>query len=516
LKKFKVYITCTSFLLTSINGYAYDMNVGAGAYQNTNDAITRQNIQNATQNPNQTNQYNVTNPNNGTTFDPNANQHVNLNQEVQNAGTRSDTENQQHREQQSQQTTQQQQKAGGYADGALNSAKQSGDQATDAYNNSSLNSNSKNGSAYNQAQDGQNKADNGSMIGKVVGGAMVVAGGVAIAIGTGLMETIWGIPPGGGTIAVGAILVGMGGMELAQSFEDKNAANKAANSKFQLGGYDPYQKYSYDPKTGSYTPNPNYYKNPDGSGGKGNSDGNTTYNTDSTAQNGTGDQNRNTGGGNNGSPAVIPGADADTKMGEEFAKYGIGFDKKTQTVTLPDGKQFTINDIRKGKMPDADLQAAYNKAKLMGSDIATQELAGNGLGQGLGGTTGAGANGSMGFGNKTDPSSLAKVAGALKNGLGSGSGAGGEGAGGRGIASEDGSDGGAGGPGLRGKGVKSAAEQAAAARALAAKVAGLSTNYNGEPIGVSSDSIFEMIKRRYEMKDKENSFINDLINVTTN
>lgn len=38
-------------------------------------------------------------------------------------------------------------------------------------------------------------------------------------------------------------------------------------------------------------------------------------------------------------------------------------------------------------------------------------------------------------------------------------------------------------------------------------VAGLSTNYRGEPIGVASDDIFQMISRRYRLKDQQDSFI---------
>jgi hypothetical protein len=110
--------------------------------------------------------------------------------------------------------------------------------------------------------------------------------------------------------------------------------------------------------------------------------------------------------------------------------------------------------------------------------------------------------------NKND-SLLSKIAAEIKeSGSGSGTGAG---AGDRTPAGVETT------MGLGAKGPKSAADAAAlAAKANAlAKVAGLSTNYNGEPIGVAADSIFEMVKRRYEMKDKENTFITDLLTVTT-
>lgn len=41
----------------------------------------------------------------------------------------------------------------------------------------------------------------------------------------------------------------------------------------------------------------------------------------------------------------------------------------------------------------------------------------------------------------------------------------------------------------------------------AVNVAGLTKNFNGDPIGVSADSIFQMMTRRYKLKEKQNSFI---------
>jgi len=38
-------------------------------------------------------------------------------------------------------------------------------------------------------------------------------------------------------------------------------------------------------------------------------------------------------------------------------------------------------------------------------------------------------------------------------------------------------------------------------------VAGLTKNFNGDPIGVSADSIFQMMTRRYKLKERQNSFI---------
>lgn len=38
-------------------------------------------------------------------------------------------------------------------------------------------------------------------------------------------------------------------------------------------------------------------------------------------------------------------------------------------------------------------------------------------------------------------------------------------------------------------------------------VAGLTKNFNGDPIGVAADSIFQMMTRRYKLKEKQNTFI---------
>lgn len=43
-----------------------------------------------------------------------------------------------------------------------------------------------------------------------------------------------------------------------------------------------------------------------------------------------------------------------------------------------------------------------------------------------------------------------------------------------------------------------------------ADVSGMTKNFNGEPIGVAADSIFVMMTRRYQVKDTQNAFINEL------
>lgn len=41
------------------------------------------------------------------------------------------------------------------------------------------------------------------------------------------------------------------------------------------------------------------------------------------------------------------------------------------------------------------------------------------------------------------------------------------------------------------------------------QLAGMQKNYNGEPIGVAGESIFNMMSRRYQLKDSQSSFLND-------
>jgi len=42
-----------------------------------------------------------------------------------------------------------------------------------------------------------------------------------------------------------------------------------------------------------------------------------------------------------------------------------------------------------------------------------------------------------------------------------------------------------------------------------AQIAGMQKNYNGEPIGVSGDSIFKMMTRRYKVKESQSTFLDE-------
>jgi hypothetical protein len=350
-----------------------------------------------------------------------------------------------------------------------------------------------NGSAYQQAQDGQKKADSGAAIGKAVGGAMIAGGGALIA--TGVASTPVGTP----LIAAGAMLVLQGGMELMQAKEDKNASDQAKKSQLGLLPTSFKDNLGNDIATGdrgvinSY-PDPNSDLNANNIG--------TTTKSFMNSANGT---NANNGTGS--STSLLPDANQiDTKMANELGKYGIIYDKQSKKVTLPDGQSFTVNDLRSGKMPNSELQSAYKQATATAQDIAAKTAGASGFG------TGASGSGSARSPASDGTPSLSKIAGGLKDGS--------NGSTGGGVGTDPYNTEFPPPPELNKLGLKNAAEAAALlaanAKRLNSKVAGLSTNYNGEPIGVASDSIFEMVKHRYEMKNKEHSFITELLAITTN
>jgi hypothetical protein len=96
-----------------------------------------------------------------------------------------------------------------------------------------------------------------------------------------------------------------------------------------------------------------------------------------------------------------------------------------------------------------------------------------------------------------------KKLGALTAANGYAEGGGGGGAGGAGGAGADFG----GGPGMGGSGLGGGAGKL---NRDPAQVAGMQKNFNGEPIGVAADSIFSMMKRRYKVKDGQDSFITDM------
>jgi hypothetical protein len=477
-KKFNPLLIIGFILAISTNSNAE--NVSSGLQQNVTNNQTSQNTQSATLNAQQT---------------------ASLQQETDAAKTRTAAESERLRQERQKQADQAVLSSGGRSDSTMQNVNQITTDKTNQYHGN-VNDYNENGSAYDQAQSGQQKADSGKEIGMAVGGAMVVGGGALIYAGIPV-EGFWPTAPAGqAMIIAGSILVVMGGMELAQSAIDSGASDQAKRSQNALKPVS-----LTDPIIGTYDSNGNKkdtYTDP-GSNTNNNGTGRTDTKTNNIAASGNGTNGTDTGAG--GSSSIIQGpGQAETKMANELAKYGITFDKDTKKVTLANGQSFTLDDVKKGEMPTADLQAGYNKAAASAQDIASREIAS------LGGNNGGSSSLGGARGLASDKSSMAGVAAALKDGA-AGNGSGNL----AGVAAGPDSNSAevAGGNKAGGKKALDAAALANA-KLLAGKVAGLSTNYNGEPIGVSSDSIFEMVKRRYEMKEKENTFITDLLTVTTN
>jgi len=158
---------------------------------------------------------------------------------------------------------------------------------------------------------------------------------------------------------------------------------------------------------------------------------------------------------------------------------GNGYINSTGTkVTSPDGKSYNVSDLTS---PAAMQAAGFPKAAI---DAAMETYA------------------------KIEKKALEKVkigAQTAANGFEEGGGgSGGLGSGGAGDGEGDGSHV-AGAQGL-GKGSLTTRDPSSLA-------AGMSKNYNGEPIGVAADSIFLMMTRRYKVKESQDSFFgaNDLL-----
>jgi hypothetical protein len=154
---------------------------------------------------------------------------------------------------------------------------------------------------------------------------------------------------------------------------------------------------------------------------------------------------------------------------------GFKFNKKTGILTTPDGKKFKIADfeseaaMKAAGIPDSMIKGAMDKAKKLEAEA-------------LGKAEGATAPVATGFqeGSGGAPGGMGKV-GDGSEGVDGGTEGGGKG---RGLA--DGKTPG----GARG-------------------VAGLSKNFNGDPIGVAQDGLFLMMARRYKVKEKQDSFFSD-------
>lgn len=208
------------------------------------------------------------------------------------------------------------------------------------------------------------------------------------------------------------------------------------------------------------------------------------------------------------------------KMIETMTKAGATFDPKTGAINFQ-GKTITPNDVNNPNalknlgLTDADL-AKMNASKAnidkaiagLGKDPTVQSAidgavvnaamaAANG-GASLSGLGGKGSGSGLGSGSGTGgDGSLAGVGLDVIGGGGEGSGAGAFGA--------DGDD--PNGSGRKG-GSRSLKDRMAR---VPASVAGKKRMFNGEPIGVAGDSIFDMMTRRYQVKTQQNSFLEQVV-----
>lgn len=161
---------------------------------------------------------------------------------------------------------------------------------------------------------------------------------------------------------------------------------------------------------------------------------------------------------------------------KKLQKDGIlSADKKT--ITTPDGKSYKVADMTSAAamqaagIPKASIDSAMEalakmEKKAMEKLKIGSQTAANGYEEG-----GGGGGGSSGVSGEGDPGMT--VAGA---------------------------------------GVGAGVDKNALARDPSS-LAGMSKNYNGEPIGVAADSIFLMMNRRYKVKESQDSFfgINDIL-----
>lgn len=141
---------------------------------------------------------------------------------------------------------------------------------------------------------------------------------------------------------------------------------------------------------------------------------------------------------------------------------GFKVDLDKQTFTTPDGKSISMSDAKNGGAVESKLglpPGSYGKGMALAEDLAKR--------QGMSGMTGDSSSVAGGGGNSniSDPYDNSNASG---------------------RKSAVGSD---------------------ARTPASTLVAGLTTKYNGENIGVAADDIFLMVTRRYQLKHKQDSFI---------
>ncbi len=162
-------------------------------------------------------------------------------------------------------------------------------------------------------------------------------------------------------------------------------------------------------------------------------------------------------------------ADDYEKNAKTFGTTGIQISDDAQSVKMPNGKTIPASAMNSA---EGMRNAGFSNAEVSNAQSALNDL------------------------QKNSASIQSKVA-ALTNDVGGGGGGGlgsPGGGGGGGYGSGDGAYGAGGKLGLGGKGNK-------------ANVSGMSKKFGNDNIGVAGDDIFEMISRRYQSKDKVDSFL---------
>lgn len=172
--------------------------------------------------------------------------------------------------------------------------------------------------------------------------------------------------------------------------------------------------------------------------------------------------------------------DAEIKAGNDFAasvaagKAGFTYDPKTNSVTTAKGNTIKGSDLGNSAALAASgvPQSAIDMMKSMENDVVAKAM------------------------KKVDKLGVNTN---IVSGEESGGGMGGGGGAGSGSGHGDMNPYGA----MAGKGSGLGVDRDPA------QVAGMQKNYNGEPIGVSGDSIFKMMTRRYKVKENQSTFLDD-------
>lgn len=223
-------------------------------------------------------------------------------------------------------------------------------------------------------------------------------------------------------------------------------------------------------------------------------------------------------GADNGAGNTIPNAFNEyDKMMDGLKKAGGSFDPKTGSISF-NGQTFNPKDFQKlsdaSKIPgmtEANLaKIAESNAKIdktlssLTADpkiqsAANGDLVNAAIAAANGGANGLGGKGSGPGGSLAGIDGESAAGGVVLDSLGGGGAAGAGGMFGDGDGMGDGKN-----------GANRKLKSGRAGR-VPAGVAGKKRMFNGEPIGVSGDSIFEMMNRRYQVKTQQNSFLDPVL-----